>query len=145
MTDEDLGFLPATELAAMIRRKALSPVEVVSTILARIARLEPRLNAFAFLAADQAMDAARAAEAALMGGAPIGRLHGVPVTLKDLLWTRDMPTQYGSRIMQGYRPPIDSPARHPPEGRRRDRPGQDHHLGIRLDRRQPQPADRHHP
>ncbi|MCW3475643.1 amidase family protein [Limobrevibacterium gyesilva] len=109
MNDEDLGFLPATELAPMIRQKKISPVEVVSTILARIERLEPKVNAFAFLAGDQAMDAARKAEAALMSGGPIGPLHGVPVTIKDLAWTKDMPTQSGSRIMQGNRPPIDTP------------------------------------
>jgi aspartyl-tRNA(Asn)/glutamyl-tRNA(Gln) amidotransferase subunit A len=109
VNDAELGYLPATELAAMIRRKAVSPVEVVGAILRRIERLEPRLNAFAFLAAEQAMDRARAAEAAVMKGGPLGRLHGVPFTIKDMLWTKDMPTQYGSRIMQGNQPPIDSP------------------------------------
>ena len=62
-------------------------------LLDRIEALEPKVNAFAYLAADQAMDAARAAEQALMSGERIGRLHGVPVTIKDLAWTKDMPTQ----------------------------------------------------
>jgi aspartyl-tRNA(Asn)/glutamyl-tRNA(Gln) amidotransferase subunit A len=109
MNDEDLGFLPATELAPMIRQKKISPVEVVSTILARIERLEPKVNAFAHLAGEQAMAAARKAEAELMGGGPLGALHGVPVTIKDLAWTADMPTQFGSRIMQGNMAPIDMP------------------------------------
>ena len=109
MTDEELGFLPAAELAPMIRAKKISPVEVVSTLLARIERLEPKVNAFAFLAADQAMAAARASEAALMRDGPIGPLHGVPVTIKDLLWTKDMPTSAGSKITEGTRYPIDTP------------------------------------
>ncbi len=109
MTDEELGFLPASELAPMIRQKKISPVEVISILLRRIERLEPVVNAFAYLAADQAMDAARASEAALMRDGPIGPLHGVPVTIKDLLWTKDMPTQSGSRIMAGNRPSMDTP------------------------------------
>ena len=109
MTEEDLCFLPATKLAALIRAKEVSPVEVTRTVLARIERLEPSLRAFATLAAEQAMDQARAAEAAQMRGAGLGPLHGVPVTIKDLLWTKDYPTQFGSEIFRGFRPPEDSP------------------------------------
>ena len=78
-------------------------------MLDRIATLEPKVNAFVHLAADQAMDAARAAEARLMSGERIGRLHGVPVTIKDLAITKDMPTQQGSLIYQGNQPTEDSP------------------------------------
>jgi aspartyl-tRNA(Asn)/glutamyl-tRNA(Gln) amidotransferase subunit A len=109
VTEEDLCFLPATDLAAAIRAKTVSPVEAIETVLRRIERLEPVVNAFATLAADQAMDAARAAEAALMRGDAVGPLHGVPVTLKDLLWTKDIPTQFGSEIFRGFRAPEDSP------------------------------------
>ncbi len=109
MPDDGLGFTPAVRLAEMIRRKEVSPVELVRALLARIERLEPRINAFAFLAADQAMDDARRAEAALMGGGPLGRLHGVPVTIKDLTITKDMPTQQGSLIFAGNRPAEDTP------------------------------------
>ncbi len=93
MNSEDLGYLPATQLADLIRTKQLSPVEYTQGLLDRIATLEPKVNAFVYLAADRAMDAARAAEARLMSGERIGRLHGVPVTIKDLAITKDMPTQ----------------------------------------------------
>ena len=93
----------------MIRRKEISPVEVIGTILRRIERLEPRINAFSALRADRAMDLARKAEDALMGGGPIGPLHGVPVTIKDLTWTKDFPTHSGSKATQGFRAPIDAP------------------------------------
>lgn len=109
MQSDDLGFMPATVLAELIRTKKLSPVEYMRSLLARIETLEPKVNAFAYLAADQAMDGARAAEARLMSGDRIGRLHGVPVTIKDLAITKDMPTQSGSLIMQGVQPTEDTP------------------------------------
>ncbi len=109
MTDQELGYAPAVRLAEMIRAKLVSPVEVTRAVLARIERLEPRVNAFAHLAAEPAMAAARRAETALMQGGRIGRLHGVPVTIKDLAITRDMPTQFGSLMMQGNRPGEDTP------------------------------------
>lgn len=109
MNSEDLGFLPATALAEMIRTKQLSPVEYMQSLLDRIEALEPKVNAFAHLAANQAMSAARRAEAELMSGGRIGRLHGVPVTIKDLAITKDMPTQSGSLIFQGHQPAEDAP------------------------------------
>jgi aspartyl-tRNA(Asn)/glutamyl-tRNA(Gln) amidotransferase subunit A len=109
MNSEDLGFLPATQLAELVRTKRVSPVETTRTLLDRITALEPRVNAFAYLAADQAMNAARAAEAKLMSGDRIGRLHGVPVTIKDLAITKDMPTQQGSLIFKDNQPSEDTP------------------------------------
>jgi aspartyl-tRNA(Asn)/glutamyl-tRNA(Gln) amidotransferase subunit A len=109
MTDEELGFLPATELAPMIRQKQLSPVELVGAVLRRIERLEPRINAFAHLGAERAMDAARRAETALLRGGAIGPLHGIPVTIKDLAWTKDFPTDSGSKAAKGFHPPYDAP------------------------------------
>jgi aspartyl-tRNA(Asn)/glutamyl-tRNA(Gln) amidotransferase subunit A len=109
MTNEDLGFTPAMQLAEMIRTKRLSPAEVMRGLLERIEALEPKVNAFAYLGADQAMDAARRAEAALMKAEAIGPLHGVPVTIKDLAITRDMPTQMGSLIFKGHQPDEDTP------------------------------------
>jgi aspartyl-tRNA(Asn)/glutamyl-tRNA(Gln) amidotransferase subunit A len=109
MNSEDLGFLPATQLVELIRTRQISPVESTRALLERITALEPKVNAFAYLAADQAMDAARAAEAKLMSGERIGRLHGVPVTIKDLAITKDMPTQQGSLIYQGNQPAEDAP------------------------------------
>ena len=109
MTSEDLAFVPATELAELIRTKQLSPVEYMRSLLQRLDRHNPKLNVFAYLAADQAMDAARVAEAQLMSGHRIGRLHGIPVTIKDLANTKDMPTQQGSLIHQNNRPDEDTP------------------------------------
>jgi aspartyl-tRNA(Asn)/glutamyl-tRNA(Gln) amidotransferase subunit A len=109
MDDETLAFTPAVQLAEMIRQKRLSPVELMTALLARIEALNPRVNAFAYLAADAAMAAAKSAEAALMRDERIGRLHGVPVTIKDLAITKDMPTQMGSHIFAGNQPTEDTP------------------------------------
>ena len=109
MDSSTIGFMPATEWAEKIRTKQMSPVEAMRALLDRITALDPKINAFVHLAADRAMDAARAAEKALMGGERIGRLHGVPVTIKDLCWTKDMPTQNGSLTSKGFQPVEDTP------------------------------------
>lgn len=109
MDSETLGFMPATELVELFRTKRLSPVEYMTGLLDRIAALEPKVNAFAHLAADQAMDAARKAEARLMSGERLGRLFAVPVSIKDLASTADMPTQSGSLIFKDFQPHEDTP------------------------------------
>lgn len=109
MTDEDIGFMPATELSERVRRKAISPVEIMGAVLARIEACEPRVNAFAHLNPEVAMKQARAAETALMGGGPFGRLHGLPVTIKDLAPTLGMPTGFGSHSMTGFQADHDAP------------------------------------
>lgn len=97
----DLCFAPATELLGAIRAKQLSAVEITSTVLDRIAALEPRLNAFAHLAAEQAMGAAAEADRALADGASIGPLHGIPLTIKDLEPVRGMPFEGGTYLRRG--------------------------------------------
>jgi amidase len=83
MSDE-LSYTTATDLAARIRRRELSPVEVMDAVLARIEKRNPSLNALVFTDADGARQQAREAETALMSGAPLGPLHGVPTATKDL-------------------------------------------------------------
>ena len=109
MDSAELGFMTAVDLAEKIRTKQISPVEYMHGLLDRISALDPKVNAFAYLAADQAMDGARRAEAALMSGERLGKLHGVPVTIKDLAITKDMPTQSGSMIFKGNQPKEDTP------------------------------------
>jgi aspartyl-tRNA(Asn)/glutamyl-tRNA(Gln) amidotransferase subunit A len=109
MTEDAIAWMPATTMAAAIRRKQLSPVEIATTLLARIERLQPAVNAYAHLSPELTMAAAHAAEAAVMRGDRLGPLHGVPVGVKDLLITRDMPTEYGSLTMRGNRTAIDTP------------------------------------
>src|SRR5262245_57803092 len=101
MNETDLCFLPATAMADAIRTKKLSAVEITTALLDRIGRLEPKLNAFAYLAADEAMEAARAADSGLAKGDPIGPLHGVPVTIKDHEPVRGMQIEFGTWLRRG--------------------------------------------
>jgi aspartyl-tRNA(Asn)/glutamyl-tRNA(Gln) amidotransferase subunit A len=77
---EDLCFAPAAELAARIRRRELSPVEVVEAFLERIEARNGEINAYATVIGEQA----REAERAVGSGRALGPLHGVPVSIKDL-------------------------------------------------------------
>jgi aspartyl-tRNA(Asn)/glutamyl-tRNA(Gln) amidotransferase subunit A len=108
MPDTDLAFTPATELAARIRCRALSPVDLISDTLARIERSQPVLNAFITVAADSAMAQAQAAEASVQRGEPLGPLHGVPVAVKDLVPTAGLRTTWGSLIFQDHVPTQDA-------------------------------------
>jgi len=101
MNDTDICFTPATELIVAIRAKKLSAVELTRGVLDRIAALEPKLNAFAYLAADEAMEAARAADRALASGEAVGPLHSVPVTIKDHEAVRGMQVEYGTYLRKG--------------------------------------------
>jgi aspartyl-tRNA(Asn)/glutamyl-tRNA(Gln) amidotransferase subunit A len=101
MDAHDLISADATALVALVRSRRVSPVEVVDAHLARIAAVNPRLNAVVTLAAEQALAAAKAAEIAVMAGAELGPLHGVPFTVKDSLDTADVPTQRGSHVFAG--------------------------------------------
>jgi len=108
MSSIELGFTPATELARLIRTKALSPVEATRAVLERIERVNPVVNAFCTLTADAALAAAREAERAVTSGAPLGPLHGVPYSIKDLNFTKGVPTMGGSFIFQHRVPDADA-------------------------------------
>jgi amidase len=81
---DELAYLPAADLAARIRRRDLSPVEVVDAFIQRLEARNPSLNAFVYLDFDGARKTAKEAESAVMAGEQLGPLHGVPSALKDL-------------------------------------------------------------
>ena len=108
MPDSDLAFAPATEIRRLIASKELSPVEITELYLRRIEDLDPRLNSYLTVPADQALATARAAEAAVVGGATLGPLHGVPISIKDLELTDGLRTTSGSLIYQDRVPNEDS-------------------------------------
>jgi aspartyl-tRNA(Asn)/glutamyl-tRNA(Gln) amidotransferase subunit A len=105
----DLSFMPATEVASLVRSKSLSPVEVTRAVLARIERLDPAVNAFCTVTADTALEAARQAEQAVMRGDRLGPLHGVPFSIKDLALTKGIRTMSGSFIFEHRVPDVDAP------------------------------------
>ncbi len=107
--DLDLLYTPATELAARIRAKALSPVELVENALARIEQVNPALNAFCFTYPDEARAAAQHAEAAVSAGEALGPLHGLPIAIKDLTPTAGKTTTLGSKVFEHWVPDHDAP------------------------------------
>src|SRR5438477_125616 len=109
MSDADLCYTSATELAALIRAKKLSPVELTRAVLARIERLNPVVNAFCTPTPEIALADARRAEEAVMKGAPLGALHGIPYSIKDLAFTRGIRTMGGSHIFASRVPDVDAP------------------------------------
>ena len=106
----DLTRKSATELAALIKSRALSPVELLNASLTTIARVNPKLNAIVTLAADQARDAAREAEAAVMRGDTVGALHGLPIGVKDVTRTGGIRTTFGSSLFKDFIPAEDAEA-----------------------------------
>ena len=109
MTDTDLCFMPAVELAAPIRTRKLSPVELTQAVLTRIEALNPTLNAFCTQTPDLALAEARRAEDAVMRGDRLGPLHGIPYSIKDLALTRGIRTMAGSHIFATRVPDVDAP------------------------------------
>jgi aspartyl-tRNA(Asn)/glutamyl-tRNA(Gln) amidotransferase subunit A len=108
MSDQDLLFTPATDLAAAIRSKNISPVEVMDAVLDRVHALQPSLNAFITITDETAQKQAKEAEAAVMAGGDLGPLHGVPFTVKDLTFTKGVRTTMGSFIHADFVPDEDA-------------------------------------
>ena len=104
----DLAFAGVIDLARMIARKEVSPVEVVRAHLDRIAALDGSLRAYITVCGDAALAAARTAEGALMAGGGVGPLHGVPIALKDLYDTAGVRTTGGSKILADRVPAVDA-------------------------------------
>ena len=93
------SFPDVATLSAAYRSGARTPVQVVEAALARLAALEPSLNAFADPMAEMARAQAQVATADIAAGRPLGPLHGIPVAVKDLIDVAGVPTGYGSRVM----------------------------------------------
>jgi aspartyl-tRNA(Asn)/glutamyl-tRNA(Gln) amidotransferase subunit A len=98
MSDSDLLFMPAAKAAALIRNRKLSAVDYVDTVLKAIDRLQPSLNCFRVVMAEEARLEAKRADEAVARNESHGPLHGVPVSIKDLVDVKGVPTRHGSAI-----------------------------------------------
>lgn len=107
---EELCFWTAMRLREAIARREVSPVEVTEAVLDRAARLQPALNCFITLCADEAMREAKAAERAVLRGEPLGLLHGIPYACKDLVNTKGVKTTFGSLLFEDNVPAEDAAA-----------------------------------
>jgi aspartyl-tRNA(Asn)/glutamyl-tRNA(Gln) amidotransferase subunit A len=108
MTDSDPCFLSVAEAASLIAAKRISPVELTRAYLARIERLNGTLHAYVRVLHDEALAAARAAEAEILAGRYRGPLHGIPIGLKDIYDTAGIPTEGGSKSCLGRVPAKDA-------------------------------------
>ncbi len=104
----ELFRMTAAEIAAAIRAGEVSAAEVTGAHLARIEQVEPQVRAFLHVAADQAREAASTVDRRRAAGEELGPLAGVPLALKDVFTTKDMPTTCGSAILDGWLPPYDA-------------------------------------
>jgi Asp-tRNA(Asn)/Glu-tRNA(Gln) amidotransferase A subunit family amidase len=109
---ERLADLSALEARNEIARGAVKAVELAEACLARIAEREPEVAAWTYIDRELVMKQAEAADRNRASGRPIGPLHGVPVGLKDIIDTRDMPTENGTLCDQGRRPTEDAAVAH---------------------------------
>jgi len=104
----ELTMMTAAGLAAAMAAGEVSALEVTDAHLARIGDADDRVRAFLHVATEQARQAARAVDQRRAAGEPLGALAGVPLALKDVFTTTDMPTTCGSAILDGWRPPYDA-------------------------------------
>jgi aspartyl-tRNA(Asn)/glutamyl-tRNA(Gln) amidotransferase subunit A len=115
LADSQLAFVTIAEIARLFRNRKLSPVELTRFMLGRIERLNPQLNAYITVTADLALKQAKAAEVGLSKGRgrfarhDHGPLHGIPISLKDNIFTAGIRTAAGSQILRNFIPTIDAP------------------------------------
>lgn len=110
MESNNLHRLSATEAARLIRDGVITSEQLVEACLGRIHSIDEQVQAWTFLDADYALVQARAADELRLSGQPLGRLHGVPIGLKDIFDTADMPTENGSVLHRGRMPSYDASA-----------------------------------
>ncbi|MQG00589.1 MAG: aspartyl/glutamyl-tRNA amidotransferase subunit A [SAR202 cluster bacterium] len=108
MSNQELVFLSAANLASEIKNKQISPVEAVEAYLDRINHVDPKLNAYITVLADKALEAAHQSESDITSGVNRGSLHGVPVAIKDQIYTKGIRTSSASKIRSGFVPDFDA-------------------------------------
>ena len=108
MNASELLYLTIAEVAPMLQAREVSPVELTEAALAQVDRMQPKLNSFITILADQAMEQAREAEAAIVGGEYRGPLHGIPIGIKDNIATGGIRSTVGSKVLSGNVPEEDA-------------------------------------
>jgi amidase len=108
MPTRDLHYCELVEIGQRIQKREQSSVEATQAQLDRIAHLDGQLKSYAYVMASAALEQAHAAEKEIAAGEVRGPLHGVPIAVKDLCWTKDAPTAAGMTIYRDYRPSEDA-------------------------------------
>ena len=113
MNKSDIPFLSVSYLSSLIEKREISPVEATEAYLDRIDELDFKLNAYLTVSRREALTAAREAEEAISRGTYLGPLHGIPVAVKDQLWTKGIRSTGGSRFLAGLRSGRKTPPSYP--------------------------------
>ncbi|ODT66024.1 MAG: hypothetical protein ABS75_29010 [Pelagibacterium sp. SCN 63-23] len=108
MTMDGIHYMPLTKVATLIEAGDLSPVEVTEALLSRIDERDPKLKSYLTVTADLARQQAKKAEAEIMGGQYRGTMHGIPVAVKDLCYTKGIKTTGGMAIYEDFIPDHDA-------------------------------------
>ena len=108
MDKSQIPFISATELAALIKSKAVSPVEATEAYLERIPQVDGKLNSYITITGERAIDDARKAEQEIVGGNYRGPMHGIPIAVKDQVYTKGILTTGGSAILKDFIPDEDA-------------------------------------
>lgn len=108
MSNQDILKLDIASLSSKIKNKELSPVEITRQLLTRIEELNPLLNAFITISSNEALDSAKRAEEEIISRNWKGPLHGIPIGLKDLIYTKGIRTTMGSKLYQDFVPDFDA-------------------------------------
>ena len=106
--EEPLHYLSILDLSKLIKEKKISPVEVTEHLLGRIDAVDTELKSYATVTAEMAMDQAQIAEQQIMSGDYLGFLHGVPIALKDLCFTKGVRTMGGTAVLEDFKPAYDA-------------------------------------
>jgi len=104
----DYKSITLEKAAELIQQRSISPVELVKTHLDRIEKLNPALNAYVTVAADSAMKDAHRAEEEISRGQYRGPLHGIPVSVKDIFYTKGIRTTFGEKRLETFVPDYDA-------------------------------------
>ena len=110
MDKADIPYLSAAELARLIEKTEVSPVEATEAYLDRIDELDFKFNSYLTVCRKEALQAAHEAERAIAQGNYLGPMHGIPVGVKDQLWTRGIRSTGGSRFLADFVPDEDATA-----------------------------------
>ena len=102
MAEQELCFLTIGEMAPLIKKRQVSPVEVTRSVLGRIEKFDGHLNAYITVCTEEALGAAREAERDILAGNYLGPLHGIPIALKDLYYTKGVVTTVGSKFLSEF-------------------------------------------
>jgi len=110
VSDDSIAFASVAELSGLLRRRRVTPVELAELFLNRIERAQPALNAFITITRERALADAKASARRFAKGAPLGPLDGIPIALKDNIWTAGIRTTTGSKILGSFVPSVAATA-----------------------------------